>query len=294
MPTPKWFLLGVLLPAAIAAGVVLLAALTRKRHPDSRVTDVGSALGIGGAFIVGFWAASDWPSVPPRQANEWLAVVLLPAAFVVACLGTLPRRGTRSAWAGRVLLGTAIVPLLARPVIENEWSAQQALVYMDGAILLLLGGWLAMAHLARKQPSTALPLVMMLTGGAIGVTLMMSGTNVLGQYALSTAGALGAVAIVGLCWRSRHGAAGAVDVAAVVLAALLTGGMLYADLPLWNALLLSGAPLLAWIGMMPGVRDWRPWARVLIQCIAVAIPLAFAVYRAQVVFAAEMKASGYY
>ena len=296
MITQTWLIYGAALPAGIALLVTLLFALIRAKQPGSRAIDVGVAVAVGAAFVVGYQHVSGWPAWPPgahTEAREWLVLAIAPAAVLTALLAALPGRAAVLGWIARILTAVAVIPLLVQTFIRHDWALLQAVTQLDGPIALLGAVWLATAGLARRQPSVSLPLSLMLVAGATGLTIMLSGSNTVGQPALSLAAGLAAVSLIGLLWRGRHGAAGAIDGAWPVTAGLIVIGVVFSELDLINALLLGAAPLLAWVGELPTLKQRKPWQRGLVQLLLVAVPLAVALARAMMTFQSEMEASGY-
>ncbi len=294
--TPQWILYGLVLPAALAAAMLALVALIRHQHAASAWLPIAAALGVAAAYFTGHWAQGEhgnWPHFPPLEATDWIALVLLPTGVCIA-LFSASRRTASLSWALRVLAALAVAPLVLMPYWRvDDVTLTQAVATLDGPAALVLIVWLCTATLARRQPSAAVPVVMTLVATATGMTILLSSWATLGMLGLSLAAALAGVSVVGLLWRGRHGAAGVVDVSVIMLAGMLISAVYFAQLTILHAVLLGAAPLLAWAGMLPGVRNWRPWKRVLLQTTLVAIPLVIVIAQAAVAFNQALNQTGY-
>jgi hypothetical protein len=105
------------------------------------------------------------------------------------------------------------------------------------------------------------------------VAAVLSGSAVVGFLSLALASALGAAWLVA----PRAPSGGSVTTAAAVLAALVLVGFEYASLPAASALLIAAAPAAAWLTRPGPVRRLNPWARGVIEAVAVLVPIGVAV-----------------
>jgi hypothetical protein len=120
---------------------------------------------------------------------------------------------------------------------------------------------------------------------------MLSGNASGGQLGLPLAGAVAGATLASLLLAGKPEVQGVLGPGVVGLFALLVAGRFFSDLTTTNALLLFFAPLLCWLTELPYVRTQRPWIRVALGVVLVAIPVTLAVAQAQRSFVEASKAS---
>ena len=305
----RMFLLKQILPAAImammvAAGVCGLALYWGKERARGAV----GPLALGLAYLSGHLVITGWVPFPPADTTNWLPYFALAAAVLASLFSaaslfpeggasarpgrekagpseTEARRGRVSdgalklpAWA-RVLIFSLVsagaLRLLLQPKFSYGWSLTDGCIWvacLAGAMVLLA---IILDALARR-PATAveMPAFLLITcAGTVGA-LMLSGSMLLGQFAV----VLGAAVFGSLVLTARKVALGRgiVPVFTLLLVPLLLSGYFFAELPASSAALIAFAPVLALIPIrMRAIPTFPVRAALMSVPILVALVLAF-------------------
>src|SRR5438046_2869659 len=112
-------LLGVLLPAAVAAIVLALAWRPWQRGRNAE-GQWGGPIAIGVGFAAAFWGILGRPPFPPVDSTDWLFALSL----WLAALGLLDARLRLPRWArwSNVLIDASLATgLLLWPIARNAW-----------------------------------------------------------------------------------------------------------------------------------------------------------------------------
>jgi hypothetical protein len=269
---------------AVAASAVVFFVCGRPwRSARTPWFDAGWVLGVGTGFFLGCWILGIRPHWPPREDQDRLLALVLPAIVVVELLAAFPRvprwiiwplRSALAASAAGVLLhGTSYLSDVGGPG-TREWSPVQAWFYLGSLAAALAAVWGLLAALARRAPG--LSHVVCLSGTSIGAALavMLSGYATGGQIGLPLAAALGGVAAAALFLRRAPQTTEPIGVAVVLLFCLLVIGRFFGELSAVHAILLFCAPLLGWLPELPYLRRVRPWLRSLTRVVLVAVVVA--------------------
>jgi hypothetical protein len=195
----------------------------------------------------------------PKVSQDWLPW-LAAAAALIAVAPRLP--GPKWVpWLAWGFLAALTPPLLTRSIIEYQWSVPQAAVW-----LTVLGtALLAVMMLLRGRGDGVMPPLWALLALMVAATLVMSGSQKLGQLGLALAATLTAAAAAAWWTGGLAQARLAGPMVAMLLAGLLIVGHWYASLTGVNAILLGGALLFtadAPITPASWGRRWRVAARV--------------------------------
>ena len=226
------------------------------------------------------------------ERRHWLLAAMLagPLAWAGAC--TL-RPGTgRSAGFGAAVTAIAVTLLVGGLAWQSSYDDQPAsLRLLPGLAAGLLAGSLN-APAVRAAGSTTRVAMAVMAAATVGVmapVVVFTGNTSLGELLIPAAVAGGVVsAVAGVLLFTRFAemalalAAGAVGVVLVLPPVALAAWSNPGDLParMTLALLLAVlAPLLAWLGLMPGIRSSR-WAGPIITAASVLVPLGVALYLA--------------
>jgi hypothetical protein len=277
----------------LAAAPALLAVLVSGRlRPafNSAWAAPASVLALAVGFYLGCWVVGMWPHWPPVEDKDRFLALILPAMIVVELLGALPRTPRLLLWplrllvmagAARILLhGSTYLTDLIGPN-SREWSPAQTWLILGGLAAALVLVWILLEFLGRHGSGLLLPLILGMTCGAAALTVMLSGYSTGGQPGLPMAAALAGVAAAGLVLPRPPGTTPCLGPAIVGLYGLLVIGHFFGKLTTTHALLLFGAPLLAWISEFPPCNRLRPWCRGLIQVVLVAALAAVVVTQAK-------------
>lgn len=265
---PVWFVTGLFLPAAIAAGITLAVRWVHRPSLAAGLVAVGLLLG----YAVGFLAVQGWPWRAPLDALDWWALVGVPATAVLAMAGAVRRVPGWAMWVGRVLIAGGLVPLMLRAYLQYHWDGTTAAAYSVAIPVLVLAVWAA-AHALRVRGDGGLVLgAMAIQALAVAAAIGASGSLTLGQHAGTVAAVVVAVAVVGVVVPTASAWQGvAIDVAMLlIVAALMQGRFFAATMTDVHAALLLVAPAAVWGVRAPRVRTARPWRRRLLAMGAVA------------------------
>ncbi len=254
-----WPLLpGVLIPALVAA---VALGLSRRR---------GFASGVG--YLAGHLLIRGWPPFPPLETTDWPLSLAL-AAMVVSWREPI-RRPIRAIL--HLIFTGAVLFLTLRPLIGHTWTFRQSVAWLGGLSLALLVLWEALDTLADSPASAALPPTLALIGTALGLSIALSGSLVLGRLTLALGASLAAVAVGGR-WLDRKRVHGGLTVAFVLLVSLGLNGFFYAELPITTALLFSVAPLTCAVGRLERLQRHAALAGLLAASVPVCAAVALAI-----------------
>jgi hypothetical protein len=240
------FLLKQILPAAIismmvAAGVCGFALCWGKERARSAL----GPLAIGLAYLSGHLVITGWVPFPPADTTNWLPYLALAAAVLGASCGVLAIK----AWA-RVLIFAVVsagaLRLLLKPKFLYGWSLTEGCIWvacLAGAVVLL--AIILDALVRRSATAIEMPAFLLITCAGTFGALMLSGSMLLGQFAV----VLGAAVFGSLVFTARRVALGReiVPVFTLLLVTLLLSGYFFAELPATSAALIAFAPVLALI-----------------------------------------------
>jgi len=299
MPDPVLIVTAMGIAVAVSAVVLLICGWPwRVARPSWR--DAGWVMGVGAGFLLSCWVLGIRPHWPPREDQDRLLALVLPAVVVVELLAAFPRVPRWLIWplrsaiaaggAGVLLYGSSYLSDLAGPG-TREWSLAQAWLILGGLAAALAAVWVLLAMLARRAPGLSHAVCLSGTSAGAALTVMLSGYASGGQVGLPLAAALlGAAAAVLVLPRASR-TTGPIGVAIVGLFSLLVIGRFFGQLTSAHASLLFGAPLLGWLPELPYLRRLPPWARGLARVILVAALVSAVVVDAQRKFVEGSKAS---
>lgn len=298
MITLTWVLWGAVLPAMI--GVVVPLVIFYRRCPRW-LTQIVSVIAIALGFEVGFLATYGMPKLPPIEAHEWLMVALGPAALVVAILAAATRIPAVGIWLLRFIIAFGAAPLLLQPYIEHTWTGAQSTTWLlglgAGAVLF----WALLMRLVSNSDTTEnshtpaywLPWVLAIVAGGTGITILMSGSQTLGQLGISLAAVLIGVAAMSLIARKKvFSLTSHLDLTITLLIGIWLCGYFYAQLSAMHTILLALAPLAAWIGhLLPDPK--YTFGKTLVRLIPALILVIGVVGSAAVKFTQESAYNAY-
>jgi len=286
--------------AAAAAAVVLLICGRPWRAARTAWFDAGWVLGVGAGFLLGCLVLGIRPHWPPREDQDRLLALVLPAILVVELLAPFPRVPRWLIWpsrsavaasgAGVLLHGSSYLSDIAGPG-TREWSLAQAWLVLGGLAAIQGVVWVLLAMLARRAPGLSHAVCLSVASAGAALTVMLSGYASGGQVGLPLAAALVGVAVAALVLPRALRATGPTGVAIVGLFSLVVIGRFFGQLTSAHAVLLFCAPLLGWLPELPYLRRLRPWARGLTRVILVGALVSAVVVDAQQKFVEGSNAS---
>jgi hypothetical protein len=234
------FFLQQFLPGIVAAALIsgLIAIVGRLWKANGWMD--AFALGIG--YAAGHAVFAGWPAFPPSEATHWLPYLALLSLFLGICDALLrpPFVLRASVW---IVWCAGFLRLLLNAKFLYGWTLLGGLLWVIG---LTLGAFILVSFIdfsVRHDPSISSLLVLAVVAGGTGITLMLSGSMLLGQLGLALAGALVGVLAAAALLPKGDDSRGIVPIAATLLTALWICGCFYADLPPASAFLLGLASL---------------------------------------------------
>jgi hypothetical protein len=199
---------------------------------------VCAALGFG--YAAGHFLITGLTKLPPTDTTNWLPYLGLAAA--TAGVAGLFVRPPVVRWLLLGVISIGGLRLLLAPVFRNTWTVGIGWLWVGSlaAATVLLGVTLSVLNRSASYKFEASLCLLIVSAGSAGA-LILSGSLLLGQFALVLTGAIAGASIVQL--RGVVGDCGAV--VALLLVALLASGYFFADLKAPAAALLAAAPLFA-------------------------------------------------
>jgi hypothetical protein len=275
------FLAGVLLPAALAPGLLLAAWRIARRRMSARDSrSWGGPLAVAGGFIAGYWALLGRPELPPLDALDWLFYLAPPLAVA----GTADARLGLRFGARAVLIAASVATtflLVGWPLLGGEASAR---ILVAGA--LATASIVALDALAVRSSAARLSAILLAAAAPAAVVVLLSGSQRLGQIGGLLVGCGAGLLAANLVLGSAAIGRGTTLVFGTLLAGVLVCSHLYAELTSGNALLLAAAPNMAWLAyLVPKRAGWL--GATLVQLGAVLGVTAIAVARAWLRFVEE-------
>ena len=224
---------------------------------------------LGISFIIGFLGHSGKFGFPPTRAMQWLPYVAL-AGVALGLLETSVAARLRllpAVWAPRFLLAALMAWLLLPASAKREWTplCEVAAIAITGlgVLLLITVSEDATAHAGS---ATGWLLLAVLTFAA-SISLLLSGSVLLGQLAGTLATALATCAAISFFLPHFLPGNASVLFCAFVLSALLLCGVFLSELPKAAVPFLILAPLASRVA---GLLDLKsPFAKLSVRCGAV-------------------------
>jgi hypothetical protein len=282
--------------ATLIAGIFALSFGLPWRAPNPARARIGGVLGLAAGILSGCWRMDALPNWPPREDHDRLLLFLLP---LVAAVEIVIAVTSRPLWLPRLLrlivvAGAAPVLLYGSSYIaeltgpgSREWTISQMVVIFAGLAFLLAIVWWAMWLLTKRSACRSVPILLALVSTGATVTILLSGYASAGQSGLNLPAALVGVTVASLVLKGPPQMNGVIGVGLVVLFALLVEGRFFGQLSTTHALLLMGAPLLAWCAEIPSLRRRSSLAHRCVRVILPMIPVTFALILAQRQFVAD-------
>jgi len=294
MIEPQWILLGLLLPAMVSA---ILAWLIGGSSGSDWITAAGLGVAHVTGFVVGFMATYGLPRFPPIESQDWIVTVLLPAALVVTLLSATKGVSFGLSWLLRGLLAAATPLVLLQPYVRYTWSFSESVTWLCGLGAAGLVTWFFLLRFEYRVVSIAKQeevgscwwwsWTLAIVAGATGMTILLSGSQTLGQLGLTLAAVLGGSGTLCATVRRPRSVASCLDVPYLLLFGLWLSGYFYAELGFWQVAALVLAPHMVWVGQWARFRKLPAWQNAMIGLIAVTAVAMSAVLFAAVKFGQE-------
>jgi hypothetical protein len=260
---------GVVLPFVLSAIVVVVSAAPWRRPRTTARWAIPVALALG--FWFAYVGIAGRPAFPPIEAQGWLPYLAALAALVSIVNALVPKaRWLNVALSAMTLAATVF--LITRPLHGRLAPVQLWLTLgIIGAGMFIW--WALLEALAHRVPGAPVPALLMFTAIAAALVLMNSHTQRLAQLSGSAAVVL-AGAVLLSWWAKLTPIGGTVLTFTIIVLGLVVAGYFYADITIPHAILLAAAPLTAWIGQLPGIRQRRRLS-LAVSAIAFLAVLAF-------------------
>jgi hypothetical protein len=269
-------LLAILMPATIAGVTVLLLAQVGVTEKGS---GLGAAVGLALGFAAGQVALVGWPGLFPVDATYRLLHLAL-AGAAVGVGEVLWKDKAPVLWVLRSTLGALVLGLLLRSVMEHTWEGSEAIFWLVGLFVAILGFGAALQHLAQTTRSLELVVLLVLLISAASIGLVFAHSAFLGQLGGALAAGLGGVGVVMLVRPATRLSPGGIPVVTAVFTALLLCGYFFATLPAVSAVLLWLAPGAAALGGFGALAKRAPWQILVLRIVLLLLFAATAVYLA--------------
>jgi len=282
--------------ATLVAGAFVLSFGLPWRTPKPARARIGGVLGLAMGIITGCWRMDALPNWPPREDHDRLLLLLLPLVTAVEIVIAVTSQPRWLPWLLRliVIAGAAPVLLYGSSYITDltgpgsrEWTTAQTVVIFASLAFLLAIVWWAMWLLTKRSGCRSVPILLALVSTGAAVTILLSGYASAGQSGLNLPAALVGVTVASLALSGTPQMNGVVGVGLVALFALLVEGRFFGHLSTTHALLVMGAPLLAWCAEIPGLRRRSSLVHRFVRVVLPMIPVTVALILAQRQFVAD-------
>jgi hypothetical protein len=237
-------LAGVVLPAVVAAVVLLLTRLAGggARGAPRGAGAAGAALAIGAGDLAAHVALRGWRGWVPKESLDWIAASAA-AGLLVGVLG-LTRRGPaalRLLW--RAGFGFAAAWFVAGRALARRGELSTVLGEMALVAAAGAAGWSLLESRRdaddAARPAWLPPLMLTTAAGSAALAVGLSGSVVLGQLTGALAAALGGALVATRLRLAPPLLPGAAPVLALTLLGLLLAACVHASLPPLAAALLA-------------------------------------------------------
>jgi hypothetical protein len=285
--------------SAIVAALVLLLFTWPWRAPHPVGSAVAGIFGVSLGFLAGVWWLGTQPHWPPREDQDRLLLILLPATVVVELVAAIiPSISSQGKW--RALHWLAWLPRLALATLASRillhdtsylkdlagpgtrlWTPEQSWIILGGLAAALAAVWFLLEWLARGEPGRVVPLAVAIACAGAGIAVMMSGYASGGPLAMPLTGAVIGSLVASLIVKGGVNFSGLLGFGLIGLFALLVMGRFFGDLTSTNFILLFFAPTLCALPELPFFLRVKPQVRGFIGVILTVMPVAVALALAQ-------------
>ncbi|MFN7965948.1 MAG: hypothetical protein U0V87_09720 [Acidobacteriota bacterium] len=231
---------GAIVPAVIAAAVLAAAALFLRGRGE-RGAWVGS-IAVGAGFLAAQAGFQGLPPFPAVQATQWVFWVV-----AVTCLvGVLWPTTTWLRWTTRVVLVGLALSLGLRSLVAHQWTAGQSVLWLLtlGVLTLLYWGGLSLNASALERGAW-FPILLQVSGAGAALSLVLTGSAVLGVLAGAATATCGAAMVAALIWREWPFQKYLMAPFVIAVGMLSVNGKFFSDTPSGCGVLLAIGPVAA-------------------------------------------------
>ncbi len=239
----RLLLVGIVLPVALCATVLSAAWRPWRAEAPLGAGRWVSAVAFGVAFLIAGFAAGAFSKFPPHSTWQWIVYVAMAAAIMGGADAP-----SRLKWPLRAVLACGTSLLLVGAWVDYHWAWRAVWGLM---VLLLVAG----LDPLRGRGGAAIPLGLCVAFTGASVVLALAPVIKFATMAASTAGCLGAAAILARWRPGLTPLGGAMPLFAVTLPGLLLSGLTTSDdVRTWPFLLSAAAPAGLLVGRNPVLR----------------------------------------
>jgi hypothetical protein len=247
---------GLVIPAVTVLALLLAGRIGRKPGWGGV-----AALAIG--FAISFCGIIEIAGLPPHRGQDWLLWMIVPAA-VLGWWDSSGRVRFRLIF-GFVLFFFVVLSLLAP--LNRSMQSQQIWAWTIALAFGITAWWWLNDALATVRTGALVPALYGFMALALALAMVNNGQQEFGKLAAIVALFFWIIAIVDGIFGQSSLAHGGMPVAVTIVVGLLIIGSFYGDVTIFDASFLAIAPLVAWLGELPGVRRRAP-----LRLIAATIP----------------------
>jgi hypothetical protein len=271
---------GVLMPGLIAGiGALLLVSRTSESKGISLILLLATL-----SFATGYIGLFGWPPLPSDSrtlaATDWLVWFILVAGVIQLFDDQLGRFAVFARWS----IGGSMLYLIMRATIEYQWEGAEVARWM--AIIALVGYalWRSLVGLADRVPSRSVLTILFCVFTGLAICSALTGSSKIAQMTGLFCSTLGAFVIVS--WMKPLPKLRVGDITLFALAAFGLGlcALFYSELPVTEALLITGGGVIPWIVELPYFRSWNDRKRGALRIVFVIAIVAVAVTRSALAF----------
>ena len=286
MPFISQLFFGLLLPAVVTGGILVLArSLAPKADGESTESRTGissgclTAVALGAGYIVGYIGLEGVPPFPPREGVQWLCYFAV-LSVILGCFWHLSLWGRVCV---QVLLSIGIPRLLLNSVFKHTWGHLEGIIWWVCLAAAIFIFWNLVQRSFTLLPSgAASPFVYFGLSGGTALILAVSGTLRLAQHGgiLLALFAVSWMLVLVLQRRSHNGylfPPGASPVVALLFAGIWMNGYFFEEVPAASAMLLAISLFFAPVGRIEVVQKLGARRSALVQIAAIALPVLIAI-----------------
>lgn len=287
--------------AGVVAAVVAWTAYAWRGASAPRQAELLILLGVASGFYLGCWWLGVRPHWPPREDQDRLLTLLLPATLLVEviALANVPRwpcwllRGVVAFAAARVLLNGSVYLNNLGFGSAPAWSLSERLLLFTALGVPFLTSWVLLTQDSVRVQGFGRLMALGFCALGSGAAVMLSGYASGGQLGFPLGGAILGVAVgQGFpSWTKKSGdraesrlPAGPIAFGLVGLFSLLVVGKFFGELPGGEAILLLFAPLLVCLPLQRVLPSRGSWLAGPLGCGLVLLMLSLVAANAGIRF----------